>query len=71
VTTDELSCGVNNDVCSVLDRTYQIRGCKGIINYQRNLVCVCNVCESLDVYNIGVRVSKGLYMDCLGVILNG
>ena len=44
MSTDEFCCGMNNDICTVLDRSYQIRCCKCIIHYQRNLMCMCDLC---------------------------
>ena len=39
VTADELCCGVNNDVCTVLNRSYEVWCCKCIVNDERKLVC--------------------------------
>ena len=68
---DEFGCGMNNDVCAVLDRTNEVWSCEGIIDNQRNLVLMCNFCKCFDIYNIGVRISEGLDVDGFCVLLNG
>ena len=33
VTADKLRCGMNNDICAILNRAYQIRRCECIVDY--------------------------------------
>ena len=68
---DEFGCGMNNDVCAILDRTNEVWSCEGIIDNQRNLVLMCNFCKCFDIDNIRVRVSEGLDIDGFCVLLNG
>ena len=68
---DEFGCGMNNDVCAVLDRTNEVWSCEGIIDNQRNFVLMCNFCKCFDIDNIRVRVSEGLDVDGFCVLLNG
>ena len=68
---DEFGCGMNNDVCAVLDRTNEVWSCEGIIDNQRNLVLMCNFCKCFDIDNIRVRISEGLDVDGFCVLLNG
>ena len=57
VSTDELGCGMYHDVCAVLNRTNQIRGTEGIVDYQGKSVLMCDFRNCLDIGNIAVRVS--------------
>ena len=67
---DEFGCGMNNDVCAILDRTNEVWSCEGIIDNQRNFVLMCNFCKCFDIDNIRVRVSEGLDVDGFCVLLN-
>ena len=71
VSADELGCGMYNDVCAVLDRTNEIRGCKGIVYHKRNLMRMCNLCDCLDIYDFGIRIAECLDIYCLCIVLNG
>ena len=39
MSTDEFGCRMNNDICTVLNRSYQVRSCKCVIYNQRDLMC--------------------------------
>jgi len=41
VSADELGSGMNNDVCSVLDRSDEIRSSEGVIYNNRKSVLMC------------------------------
>ncbi len=69
--TDEFGCGMYDDICAVLNRANQIRGCKGIIYNQRDFMRMGDLCQSLDIYHIGVRSSQSLNVKSLRVVLNG
>ena len=71
VTADEFCSGMNHDIRTVLDGTYQIRSCKGIVHYERNLMCMSDRCQLLDIHNIRVGISERFHMDGSGVFLNG
>ena len=70
VTTDELCRGVNDDVGTVLQRTEQVRGAKGIVHNDRQAVLVGNLGDCVDVGDIGVGVAQRLQIDNGGVVLN-
>ncbi len=60
VATDEFCCGMNNDICTVLNWSYQVWCCKCIIYNKRNFMFVSNFCNILNINKVGVRVSKSL-----------
>ena len=68
---DEFRSRVNHDIRTVLDGTYQIRSCKGVIHYQGDFVSVGDGREFLNIYHIGIRVSEGFHMNGSGVLLDG
>ena len=70
VATDELCRGVNDDVGTVLQRTEQVRGAKGIVHNDRQAVLVGNLGDCVDVGDIGVGVAQRLQIDNGGVVLN-
>ena len=51
MSANEFCCGMYNDICAILDRAHQIRGCKCIIHDQRNIVGMCDVCDSFNINN--------------------
>ena len=69
--TDELSGRVHHDVGSVLDRTNQVRSAEGVVDHQGDAMLVGDGGRALDVADVGVRVTKGLYIYEFGVRLNG
>lgn len=60
VAADELGSRVNNDISAVLNRTDEVRGTEGVVDYERQTVLVRNLCDSLDIRNIGIRVAESL-----------
>ena len=52
VSADEFGGGMDHDISAILNGAYQIRGCKGIIDYQRDLVAVRNVRNGFYVRNV-------------------
>ena len=71
VTADELGCGMDNDVCAVIERTQQVRRCKRGIDDNRNALCVCDICDRLNVDQVGIRIAQCLKEHCLGVFVDG
>ena len=70
MSADEFGCRMNNNICTVLDWTNQIRSCESAVNNQRDLMCMSDLGNSLDIYYIRVRISKSLDVNCLGVLLD-
>ena len=70
MTADEFCCRMNNDICTILDRSYKVRCCKCVIYNKRDFMFVSDVCKRLDIYNIGVRVSKSLDVNSFCVFLD-
>ena len=58
------------NICAILNRTNQIRSSKCIVNYQRDLMCMGNICQLADINNIRVWISQSLNIYCLCVLLN-
>ena len=71
MTADELGSRVNHDVCSVLDRADEVWGAEGVIDNQWDVVAMSNLSQLIDIGYIRVRISKGLCIECLGIVLDG
>jgi len=54
--TDEFRCRMYDDVCTIFDRTNQVRSCKCRIYYKRNIMFVRNFATS----SISIRLEFGL-----------
>ena len=70
VSTDELCSRMYHNICAVLNRADQIRSRECIVNNQRNSMLVCNSCDLFNINHFRVWISKCLYLDGFGVILN-
>ena len=70
VTADELGSRVNNDISTVLNRTDEVRGTESVVDYERQTVLVRNLCDSLDIRNIGIRVAESLDVNRLSIVLD-
>ncbi len=68
---DELGSRVNNDISAVLNRTDEVRGTESVVDYERQTVLVRNLCDSLDIRNIGIRVAESLDVNRLSIVLDG
>ena len=58
---------MDNDVSAVLKRSAKNRGGEGVVDDERNAVCVSYFCEFLDIENGESRVSESLAENCLGI----
>ena len=65
--TDELRRRVHNDVRAVLNGTQEIRRRKGIVDDDGHALGVCDLCNRLDVDEVGVRVADRLDEDALRI----
>ena len=70
MSANEFCCRMNNDICTVFNRTNQIWCCECIVDYQRDFMLMSNVCQCLDIYYIRVRVTKCLDVKCFCIVLN-
>ena len=70
VAADELGSRVNNDISAVLNRTDEVRGTESVVDYERQTVLVRNLCDSLDIRNIGIRVAESLDVNRLSIVLD-
>ena len=61
---------MNNDISTVLDRADEVRSAEGVVNYERQTVLVRNLCNSLDIRNIGIRVAESLDVSSLSIVLD-
>ena len=68
MTTQELCSGVDDDVCTMLQRTDQIRCAEGVINDKRNTVLMSHSSHTFEVEHVavGVAESLGIYYFCVG-----
>ena len=71
MTAEELGCGMDNDVRTVLDGSDQIRSAEGVVYDDRQTVAVCKLCNRVDVRNVTVGVAQRLKIDRSGIVLNG
>ena len=70
MSAEELRCGMNHNVSAMLDRTDQIRGSEGIVDYQGKSVLMCDLGNCIDIGNVGIRISEGLQIDGSGVFFD-
>ena len=49
---DEFCCRMYNDICTVLNRPYQVWCCKRIVNNQRDFMCMSDLCDSFNIYYV-------------------
>ena len=70
VSADELCCGVDNDVCAVIERSYEVRCSECAVNNERDLVLVSDLCNLFNVDKVRVRVAESFDVKCLCVVLN-
>ena len=71
MTTDKLGSRMNNNVCSVLNRTYNIRCTEGIVHDKRYVMAMCHLCHSLKIVDVRVRIAKCFCIHYLGIGLDG
>ena len=57
VSADELCCGMNDDIGSVLNRANKVGSSESIVNYDRNAVRMRNFRNSVNIWNIAVRIA--------------
>lgn len=62
---------MNNNVCAVFNGTNQVGRSERVIDNERKTVAVCNFRNRVDVRNIGIRISQGFDVNCLGVFADG
>lgn len=70
VIAEELGCGADYDIRTVLDRTDKIRSTEGIIYHRRQTVLVSKLSYRINIGNIAVGVAESLNVDRSRVILN-
>ena len=71
VAADELGCGVDDDVGTMLQRTEQIRGTEGVVDDNRQTVLLGDLGDGVDVGDVGVGVAERLEIDDRGAVLDG
>ena len=66
-----LVAGMNDDICTILNRANQVRSCKCRINYKRNVMFVRNFCNFFNINQVGVRfprvsikIAFCVFLDC-------
>ena len=71
VTAQELCCGVYYDVCTVLERSDQVRCAECIVYYYRQTVFVSDLSDGIDIRDIRIGVAECLEVDGSCVLLDG
>lgn len=66
MTADELGCRVYHNVRPMLQRTYQVRGTKGVVDHEGDTVPVSNFRHSLQVNQVGIRIAQALHKEGFG-----
>ncbi len=61
---------MHNNVRAMFNRTNQIRSSKSIVNNQRKSVLVRNFCNSVNVWNVRIRISQSFNINSFCVRLN-
>ena len=71
MSSDKFGGRMNHNICSIFNRSYQIRGGKCIINHKRYFMSMRNLCYFFNIYYIRVWISKRLYKYGFCILLNG
>ncbi len=66
VTTNKFRCRLYDDICTKFDWLTKIWGCERVIDHQRNSCVMGNLCHSLNIQNIYLRVSHCLRINRFG-----
>ena len=67
VTVHVLRGGMDDDICAPFEGTAIDRGRKGIIDDQRDIMRVSDICKKLDINNIQRGIGDGLDKDRFGI----
>ena len=70
MTADELSGGMNHDVCPMFDGSDQVGRAEGVVDDERDLVLMSDISHRLNVDDIDAWISDGFDEDCLGVFID-
>ena len=70
VSSNELCCWMDYDICTVLDRADKIWCCECIIYYEWYSCLMCDVCDLFDIHYLWVRISECLDLDCFCVFFD-
>ena len=57
MSTNKFCCRMYNNVCTILNRADQIWCSKCVINDKWNLVCMCDLCNALNINTIPLILS--------------
>src|SRR6056297_1103944 len=68
--TDELGQGIADDVGTMVDRAKQVRGGYRVVNNQRQAMLVGHCGDSVKIIDIILRITEGLNINGLGVVIN-
>ena len=70
MTANEFCCRMYNDICTVLNRSYQVWCCKRIVNNQRDFMCMSDLCDSFNIYYVWIRVAQSFDINSFCIILD-
>ena len=68
---DELSGGMQHDICAMLNGPDQIGRAKGVVDHKGDLMGVGDRRDGVDVRNVGIGIAQCFQIDRLGVWPNG
>ena len=71
MTANELCGRMNNDVSSMFDRTNEVRSAEGVVDDERNVMTMSNLCKTVDICDVRVWIAESLSIERLGVRLDG
>ena len=71
VAAEELGCGVDDDVRTVLDGADEVGRAEGVVHHQRNAVLVRQLGQGVDVGDVTVGVAQRLNVDGAGLGADG
>ena len=60
VAADKFCSGMYHNIRTILNRSYQIRCCKGIVDYKGDSMLVSDCCNLLNINHIGIGIAQRL-----------
>ena len=70
MSAEKLCCRMDNNICTMLNRTDEIWCTESIINHKRNTMLMCKLAKRIDIGNITVGIAKCFDIDGSCIILN-
>ena len=71
MTANELCGRMNNNVGSMFDRTNEVRSAEGVVDDERDVMTMSNLCKTVDICDVRIWIAESLSIERLGVRLDG